>query len=127
MTDTLMDRDVLAFEESLAQPGNEVLVSLTRKTAEYLAKITKAKAAGHQVVVSHGLDEVSPSEAALMLGISRPQVRKLMDRGLVPYRMVGAHHRIPVEALTAWEDAESKRREQALDRLADLQNELGLM
>jgi len=127
MSDALMEKDVEAFKKSLAKPGDRVSVSLSRETAEYLAQVTKAKAEGHEVIVAHGFGEVTPSEAALVLGISRPQVRKLMDKGLVPFRKVGSHHRIPIDALKAWEDAESVRREEALDRLADLQNELGLV
>ena len=127
MTDAVLEQDVLAFQRSLSGPGDEVSVLLSRRTAEYLARIAKAKAEGHEVVVTHGLDEVTPSEAALILGVSRPQVRKLMDQGLVPFRKVGAHHRIPVRALRAWEEAEQRRREAALDRLSDLQNELGLV
>jgi hypothetical protein len=50
-----------------------------------------------------------------------------MEKGLVPFRKVGAHHRIPVAALKIWEESERERREAALDRLADLQNELGLV
>jgi len=127
MTDAVMERDAQAFQRSLAKPGSEVTVPMSRETAEYLASITKAKALGHEVIVTHGLREVTPAEAAIILGISRPQVRKLMDKGLVPFRKVGAHHRIPVDALKAWEKAEAARREAALDRLADLQNELGLV
>jgi excisionase family DNA binding protein len=127
MTDAVMARDARELQRSLANPGDEVTVSISRRTAEYLARVTKAKAQGHEVIVTHGLGEVTPAEAAMILGISRPQVRKLMDKGLVPFRKVGAHHRIPVDALKAWEESERQRREAALDRLADLQNELGLV
>jgi excisionase family DNA binding protein len=127
MTDAVLEKDARALERSLTNPGDKVSVSLSRTTAEYLARVAKARAEGHEVIVTHGLGEVTPAEAALILGISRPQVRKLMDKGLVPFRKVGAHHRIPVEALRAWEEAERERREAALDRLADLQNELGLV
>jgi len=43
-----------------------------------------------------------------------------MDKGLVPFRKVGAHYRIPVDALKAWEKTEAVRREAALDRLPHL-------
>lgn len=127
MNDILMKKDAIALQDSLLKPGEEVTVSLSRKTAEYLAKITMAKALGQQVIITHGLKEVAPSEAALILGISRPQVRKLMDKGLVPYRKVGTHHRIPLEALQIWEEGEQTRREVAFENLAKLQNELGLV
>jgi excisionase family DNA binding protein len=127
MTDATLLRDAAALDISLASPGEMVSVSVSRSTAEFFARIVKAKTEGCEVIVSHGLDEVTPAEAASILGISRPQVRKLMEKGLVPYRKIGSHHRIPVEALKAWEQAERARREDALDRLAALQNELGLV
>ena len=61
-----------------------------------------------------------------MLGMSRPQIRKLMDRGALPFRMVGAHHRIAVEDVHAFLDAERVRRRAALARFSALENELGL-
>jgi excisionase family DNA binding protein len=127
MSDAVLMRDAEAIRRSLAGRGDEVSVSLSRETAEYVARVVEARAEGREVIVARGLDEVTPSEAASILGVSRPQVRKLMERGMVPFRKVGAHHRIPVGALRAWEAGERERRERALDRLADLQNELGLV
>jgi excisionase family DNA binding protein len=76
----------------------------------------------NQVLVSRGLQEVTPAEAAKLLGMSRPQVRKLIDEG----RLVGTHHRIPVAAINAFLDVESKRQHAAMAELVALQNELGL-
>jgi hypothetical protein len=38
--------------------------------------------------------------------MSRPQVRKLMDRGLLEFRKVGTHHRIRVSSIRAFLEAE---------------------
>jgi excisionase family DNA binding protein len=91
-----------------------------------LARVVDAQVKGQEIVVTHGLQEVSPAEAALMLGMSRPQVRKLMDKGTLPYRMVGAHHRIAVDDVHDYLTAERKRRKEALARFSALENELGL-
>ena len=61
-----------------------------------------------------------------MLGMSRPQVRKLMDSGALPFRMVGAHHRITVDDIQTFLSAERKRRHDSLQRFFELENELGL-
>ena len=37
--------------------------------------------------------EVSPKDAAAVLGISRPFVRRRMDAGVLAFRRVGAHRR----------------------------------
>ena len=69
---------------------------------------------------------ITETEAAKILGMSRPQVRKLLDQGRLPYRLVGSHHRIPVSAINAFLDIESKRQHAAMAELIALQNELGL-
>jgi excisionase family DNA binding protein len=127
MKDALLERDAAELVRSLAKGGDTVSVTISRTAAEFMVPLVRARADGREVMVSYGLDEVTPAEAASMLGMSRPQVRKLMEKGLVPYRKVGSHHRIPADALRVWQKAEEARREEALDRLADFQNELGLV
>jgi len=126
MSPTLV-RDADALERALAADGDEISVSLSRETAEMVARVIEAQAKGQEILVSHGLQEVSPAEAASLLGMSRPQVRKLMERGALPFRMVGAHHRIAVEDIQTFLDAERARRRAALARFSALENELGLV
>jgi excisionase family DNA binding protein len=127
MMSTLLAEDAQALERSLETGSARVEVTLSREAAEFLAQIARAKAEGQEVVITRGFDEVSPTEAAALLGMSRPQVRKLMDRGLLPYRMVGTHHRIPVSGMKEYVAAQRKRRDAALAELAALQNDLGLV
>jgi excisionase family DNA binding protein len=119
-------RDVEAVHRALDAAGDEVQVSLSRETAELVARVVDARARGQQVLLTRGDAEVTPNEAAELLGMSRPQVRKLMDQDVLDFRKVGAHHRIRVSSIQAFLDAERPRRRAALDDLADLQNELGL-
>jgi excisionase family DNA binding protein len=121
-----LTQDAEALERALETGGERVSVSLSRETAEMLARVVVAQVKGQEVVVTHGLQEVSPAEAALMLGMSRPQIRKLMDRGALPYRMVGAHHRIAVEDVQTYLTTERARRKIALARFSALENQLGL-
>ncbi|MDR1432298.1 MAG: helix-turn-helix domain-containing protein [Propionibacteriaceae bacterium] len=125
MTPVLV-RDAEALRDALASGGEEVNVSLSRETAQLVATWIDAQARGQDVVVTLGLNEVSPGDAALMLGMSRAQVRKLMDEGALPFRMVGSHHRIRIGAIRRWLDIEDARQEAAMAELAALQNELGL-
>jgi excisionase family DNA binding protein len=122
----MLARDVEAVHRALDAGGDEVQVSLSRETAELLARVVDARARGQQVLLTRGHAEVTPSEAAELLGMSRPQVRKLMDQGVLDFRKVGAHHRIRVSSIRAFLDAERPRRRAALGDLADLQDELGL-
>ena len=125
MTDLLV-RDAAALHRALAEPGSEVNVALSRETAELMSQLVDARARGDQIVVSPANAEASPTEAAILLAMSRPQVRKLMDRGLIEFRMVGSHHGVRVSSIRAFLEAGRPRREHALAELAALQNELGL-
>ena len=119
-------RDAEALNRALEVDGDEVSVSLSRETAEMLARVVEAQAKGQVIVITHGLQEVSPAEAALLLGVSRPQVRKMMDRGALPFRMVGAHHRISVDDIKTFLTTERKRRRESLTRFFEMENALGL-
>jgi len=119
-------QDAEALHRALESPLEQVDVSLSRKTAELMARILEAQAHGQEVLFSHGLHEVSPTEAALMLGMSRPQVRKLMEQGALPYRKVGTHHRLAVEGIQQFLTHERKRRKTALADFFAAENELGI-
>ena len=122
----VLERDARALRHALETGDDEVSVSLSRETAEFLASVVDAQAQGQEVIVTQGLREVTTTEAAKLLGMSRPQVGKLMNQGGLPYRLVGTHHRIPVAAINAFLDIESKRQHAAMAELVALQNELGL-
>jgi len=73
---------------------------------------------GERVAVLTEEQELSPTEASAILGISRPLVVLRMDRGDLPFRYVGKHRRAllkDVLALKATLDVGQK----ALDALAE--------
>ncbi|MCL2483293.1 MAG: excisionase family DNA-binding protein [Propionibacteriaceae bacterium] len=119
-------RDTQAVHEALATGKSRVQISVSRETAEMIARWMDAETAGQQVVATKGLREVSPAEAASMMGMSRAQVHKLLDDGVLPFRMVGSHHRIRLDAVNRWLEIEDARQEKAMADLMALQNELGL-
>ena len=125
MADTIA-RDVESVHRALEAAGNEVKVSLSRETAELVARVVDARASGQQIVFIRGDAEVTPNEAAELLGMSRPQVRKLIDQGALDFRKVGAHHRIRVASIQSFLDTERSRRRAALEELTRVQAELGL-
>ena len=122
----VLERDAQTLHRALASADDEVSVSLSRETAEFLASVVDARVRGQEVVVTQGLREVTTTEAARLLGMSRPQVGKLINQGTLPYRLVGTHHRIPINAINAFLDIESKRQHAAMAELVALQNALGL-
>ena len=126
MTDMLV-RDQEILQTALAEAnGEEVSVSLSRETAELVAKLLDARTHGRNFVLVGEDEEVSPADAAPLLGMSRPQVRKLMDEGLLEHRKVGTHHRVKVASIRQFIEAERARQGSALERLSALQDRLGL-
>ncbi|MCB0886926.1 MAG: helix-turn-helix domain-containing protein, partial [Propionibacteriaceae bacterium] len=93
MTETLT-RDADTLHRALAASGGEVRVTVSRATAEWMAELIDARVSGHDVVLTNTREEVTPSQAGRLLGMSRPQVRRLMDESKLDFRKVGTHHRI---------------------------------
>ena len=78
-------------------------------------------------VVVLALDsELSTFEAADVLNVSRPHVTKLLERGAIPFRMVGTHHRIRLADVLQYQTEQRQRSLAAMQELADLSQELGL-
>lgn len=126
MTETLT-RDAVELHRALAESGDEVRVTVSRETAEWMAQLVDAKVSGHDVVLTNSLGEVTPTQAGQLLGMSRPQVRRLMDDGKLDFRKVGTHHRITVASIRAFLESERRRRAPILAELAKLQNDAGLV
>ncbi|HEV2957875.1 MAG TPA: helix-turn-helix domain-containing protein [Xanthobacteraceae bacterium] len=79
---------------------------------------------GHAVEVLPADIEISAQEAADVLKVSRPYLLNLVKKGILPYRMVGAHHRIPMAAVIAYKREQAPRR-RALESLSADTQDLG--
>jgi excisionase family DNA binding protein len=65
---------------------------------------------GHAIDVIPLDEEVTAQEAADLLKVSRPYLLNLVKKGVLPCRMVGAHHRIPMGAVIAYKREQTPRR-----------------
>jgi excisionase family DNA binding protein len=70
--------------------------------------------------------EMTTTQAADFLDVSRPFVIKLIRRGELPCRMVGTHRRIPTDALVEYREKIFQRAKIALDEMTQMSQELGL-
>jgi excisionase family DNA binding protein len=77
---------------------------------------------GHAVEVLPADIEISAQEAADVLKVSRPYLLNLVKKGVLPYRMVGAHHRIPMAAVVAYKREQAPRRRSLEALSADTQD-----
>jgi hypothetical protein len=73
---------------------------------------------GERVAVLAEDQELSPSEASVILGISRPLVVLRMDRGDLPFRYVGKHRRALLMDVLALKSKLDKR-QTAIEALAE--------
>jgi len=78
---------------SVAAPG--LLVDLLRQVSAVLDR-------GDGVVVSEVARELTTSEAARVLGVSRPTLTALLDRGEIKSHKVGTHRRVALQDLLAY-------------------------
>ena len=86
--------------------GTREAVAMPAAAAGIIGDILAKLSDADQVALLADDAEVSPEDAAAILGISRPLVRRRMDAGVLPFRRVGAHRRLrPSDVL------ELKRRE----------------
>jgi excisionase family DNA binding protein len=95
--------------ESIRIPQTAVAV-----LRDALAKLVDSE----RVAVLREDAELSPEQAAAILGISRPLVVRRMDSGRIPFRYVGAHRRCRLSDVLRLQQAEQLQRD-AIDRLAD--------
>jgi excisionase family DNA binding protein len=110
--------DISIEINGVREPIPHAALAVLKKAVNFLAH-------GHPVDVVTTDREMSVQEAATLLGVSRPYVMNLLNRGILPYRKVGVHHRIPAEAVSAFQREQEPRRRTALDALAAETQTLG--
>lgn len=70
--------------------------------------------------------EMTTTQAAEFLDVSRPFVIKLIKRGELPCRMVGKHRRIPTDALREYREKMYQRARSAAAEITRLSQEMAL-
>ncbi len=102
---TALTEDVQVLRSGLAgdEPEIEVTLRLPRESAKKVLALLDAEQTTGAVVIP-AKQEFTTTEAAKILGMSRPTLMRLIDRGRVDFRMVGKHHRIPASAIQKLHD-----------------------
>ena len=111
----------------VAKAGREVTtLDLPPAAARLLLQMLKEMGAGHAVTLVPIEAEVTTQQAADLLNVSRPYVVGLVEKGVLPARMVGNQRRLPLKKVLAYKAEEHARRLDALGELSALDQELGL-
>jgi excisionase family DNA binding protein len=122
----LLDASLTPKDVSVKIRGQQV--TLPKAMVLALMEAAKLVSEGHAIDVrpaDQNVDrEISTQKAADMLKVSRPYLLNLVKKGILPCRMVGAHHRIPMDALIAYQRDQAPRR-RSLEALTAETQELG--
>lgn len=106
--------------------GSSRSVEVPRSAAKLLFEILRQTASGNAVRLVPVRKELTTQEAAEILNVSRPFVIGLLEKREIPFRMVGAHRRIPLSALLDYKRKTDAIRDEALDLMAAEAQELKL-
>ena len=91
-----------------------------------LVAILTEMARGNAVRVIPLHAELTTGEAAELLNVSRPYVVRLLDEGQIPSHKVGTHRRVLFKDVMAYREEHFRARSAVLDRMAAIDQELGL-
>jgi excisionase family DNA binding protein len=100
----------------------EVPVPALRMLVDILANMAEGNAVS--IVPIHAV--LTTQEAADFLGVSRPYLVGVLERGELPHHKAGTHRRIYFRDLLAYRTARMGQSQTALDALAEQAQKLGL-
>ncbi len=98
--------------------GGAQAIVLPPSAAEVVEAVLTRLLRGERIAVLAEDQELSPTEASAILGISRPLVVLRMERGDLPFRYVGKHRRARLADVLALKE-QLDARQAGLDALAE--------
>ncbi|MBM3553487.1 MAG: helix-turn-helix domain-containing protein [Alphaproteobacteria bacterium] len=108
-------------------PGRKAMpLDLPPIVTRLLMNILDETAAGNAVSLATTDAEITTQEAAAILNVSRPYLVGMVDKGILPARMVGNQRRLPLQDVLAYKADNRARRRAALADLAAHDQDLGL-
>ncbi|KAA8829369.1 helix-turn-helix domain-containing protein [Bifidobacterium tissieri] len=106
---------------SLKVPG-EPDRPLTPELADILMKVADQLSRGRAVFVAPYDTSLTTQDAADFLGVSRPTLVKLLERGEIPFEKVGRHRRVTLADLQQYAEARHRENVNTFDDLAADEN-----
>ena len=90
--------------------GTQETIAVSATASVLIADLLEKASVSEEVALLTNDAEISPEDASLILGVSRPLVRRRMDLGDLPFRRVGAHRRIRLADVLALKQREGRTR-----------------
>ncbi len=109
--------------------GKDLIVRLPAQATTLLESAFGGLLKGERIAVLAESQELSPNDAADILGISRPLVVHRMDIGDLPFRYVGKHRRTKLKDVLALKiklDAQQAAIQTLAEEAEDLQRRYGV-
>lgn len=97
---------------SITLEGETQPIEVPAAAIEMLADAVEEIAKGHAIRITSQGEEVSTQKAADLLNVSRPYLIRLLEKGEIPFRMVGTHRRLRLSDVLGYKartDAEGER------------------
>ena len=101
-------------------------LTLSPHIAKLLFEILEQTKKGNALTIYPVQAKLTTQEAADILNVSRPYLIKLLNNKEIPFYRVGTHRRILLKDLLEYKKNMIKEREEVLDELTELSQELGL-
>lgn len=125
-----------SMAEQYLSVSEETVSFKIRDSAEYipipknafamLQEILTDMSEGKSIAIVTAESELSTQQVAEILKISRPHLIKLLEKGEMPYRMVGSHRRLRLADVSVYETKIKAARERHLQLLAEQAQALDL-
>lgn len=106
--------------------ANGVEITLPESVQRLIQEGVQSLAQGHAVSLMPLDQELTTNEAAELLGVSRPYLVKLLEKGAIPFSMTGSHRRVSLQHLIVYKERRDSERRQALNELTQMSEDLGL-
>ncbi len=106
--------------------GASKTVVLPARIGRFVLETISELAGGNAVRLLQIRRELTTHEAAELLNVSRTHLIGLLEKGVIPYRLVGSHRRIALTDILAYKEKTDAHRKKGLDALAAEAQEMKL-
>ena len=106
--------------------ANGTVVPLPGPIFELLASVVDLLSAGTGVSVVPVTSELTTTQVATLLNVSRPHVVSLLENGKIPFHRVGTHRRVLAVDAVAYRELQRRAAEKALAEFHRIGAELNL-
>jgi len=104
-------------EAKLIGPDGKTEI-LPNNVYSFLLRLLADLRAGHSVTILQSRHELTTIEASKILGVSRQFLIKVLEKGEIPFHLVGTHRRMFVRDVLAYKAKRDTKRRTTLDDLA---------